>query len=83
VEIRLLFFASCRDIAGTREMSLQLLDGSTVMDLRQVLSDRFPALRPLEGVVSIAVNAEYADNAVVLGAGDEVAVIPPVSGGGR
>lgn len=83
MEIKVLFFASCRDIAGTSEMAMQLRDGSTVMQLRQDLSERFPALRPLEGVVSIAVNAEYADDAVVLSPGDEVAVIPPVSGGGR
>lgn len=83
MQVRVLFFASCRDIAGTSGITLQLHDGSTVMELRKELSDRFPGMEPLESVVSIAVNAEYAQNGVVLQPGDEVAVIPPVSGGGR
>lgn len=82
MQIKVLFFASCRDIAGTSEIALQLQHGSTVLELRKVLSDRFPELKPLQSVVSIAVNAEYAQDGVELGPGDEVAVIPPVSGGG-
>ena len=69
-------FAALRDRAGASEIELQLPDGARVGDALALLGDL------TDGVpVVMAVNREYADDAVSLHAGDEVALIPPVSGG--
>ena len=81
MKIRMLFFASMRDIVGDRELEWEVPDGATVGQLRQDLVARFPGAAAMARILSVAVNAEYADDAAMLQPGDEVAVIPPVSGG--
>ena len=81
MKIKLLFFASCRDITGCREVEQEVVEGVTVGALRDDLFQRFPGLAGLSRALSIAVNAEYADEGTVLQPGDQVALIPPVSGG--
>ena len=81
MKIRILFFASMRDIVGSRELELEISPGATVGQLRQDLVSRFPDMAAIARILSMAVNAEYADDSVTLQTGDEVAVIPPVSGG--
>jgi molybdopterin synthase catalytic subunit len=76
MEVRVRLFAALRDRAGASEIELELPDGARVSDaLAQLgaLTDGVP--------VVMAVNQEYADAAVTLRPGDEVALIPPVSGG--
>ncbi len=79
--VNLLLFASCREAVGDRECSLELHDGTTVGDLRSALSKYFPVLSGIAGSVSFAVNEEYARDELTLQDGDQVALIPPVSGG--
>ena len=81
MKIQLLFFASCRDVTGCRDAEHEVNEGATVGALRQDLLERFPGLSGLSAALSVAVNAEYADEATVLRPGDQVALIPPVSGG--
>ena len=81
MKVKALFFAACRDIIGDRELELDLEEGSQVDDLKSVLLVKYPGLAALNDVLSIAVNAEYADSNTILNPGDEVAFIPPVSGG--
>ena len=81
MKIRILFFASMRDIVGDRELEWEVPQGATVGQLRQDLVSRFPAMAAMARILSMAVNAEYADDSAILRTGDEVAVIPPVSGG--
>jgi molybdopterin converting factor subunit 1 len=81
MKIRILFFASVRDIVGNKELEWEVPKGATVGQLRRDLVSRFPDMAALAHILSIAVNAEYADDSVALHTGDEVAVIPPVSGG--
>ena len=81
MKVKLLFFASCRDIVGEKEMDFEVASDATVGTLKQTLSDRYPRLSAIESTLSLAVNAEYANDATVLKNGDEVAFIPPVSGG--
>lgn len=80
MRLRVLFFASLRDLAGTPETTLDFagpgLDGR---ELRRALLSRFPALR-FEGV-RLARNEEFVDEAERYEDGDVVALIPPVSGG--
>lgn len=78
VQVRL--FASLRERTGTSKTESSLTSGATVADLLDELHERFPALRDC-GRVAYAVNSEYAKLDHVLADGDEVALIPPVSGG--
>jgi len=81
VQIRALFFASYRDIAGTDEMSVELPQGASVADLVGRLRSRGSEWQTLPLQPAVAVNLTYAPLATQLADGDEVAFIPPVSGG--
>jgi sulfur-carrier protein len=76
---RIKAFGITRDLLGGREATIEI-KGKTVGDLRAALSDRFPELEGLRSLL-IAVNNDYADDNVVIGTSDEIALIPPVSGG--
>lgn len=73
-------FGITRDILGGREMEVKLNEGGTVGDLKAHLASAYPGVLQLKSLF-VAVNNEYADDAVVLSDTDEVALIPPVSGG--
>ena len=81
MRIRVRLFAIQRELAGTREVPLELQDGGSVEDAWAALVARYPALAPGRAFVRFARNADYADAGTRLAVGDEVAVIPPVSGG--
>jgi molybdopterin synthase catalytic subunit len=74
-------FAIQRELAGTRELTVELPEGSTVEAAWQALESRVPVLAPGRPSVRFAVNGEYAAADQPLAEGDEVAMIPPVSGG--
>ncbi len=79
--IRLLLFAHYRDLAGASELDVRLPAGATAADLiRQVRSD-IPRFRDLPAEPAIAVNRAYSSLSAKLAEGDEVALLPPVSGG--
>jgi MoaE-MoaD fusion protein len=75
-------FASFREAVGARSVTVELGPGPTVGDLLAELGRRYPALGPTVERALVAVNLEYVGSDFRLGAGDEVALIPPVSGGG-
>ena len=79
VTVRL--FARLRDIAGSAELARDLAPGTTIRSVWRQLADEYPALAPYERSVSSAVNADYARMDTPLHDGDEVAFLPPVSGG--
>ena len=81
MKIKVLFFASCRDAVGRRSCDWEIAEGCRVADLQRELVAAYPQLAGMQQVLSIAVNAEYAGSHTALKAGDEVALIPPVSGG--
>ena len=81
MNVNVKLFAIARDRAGTGELSLELSDGATVAAAGRALVERFISLADLEPRVAYAVNREYAAREAVLRDGDELAVIPPVSGG--
>jgi len=78
--VKVRFFASLRERLRSSEVLRDLPSGATVGDLLTALQADFPAFAG-SGRVSIAVNAEYVDARHTLADGDEVALIPPVSGG--
>ncbi len=70
-----------REKAGTPELVMELPESATVADLLKKVEERFPGLPIAAPVTMIAVNAEYVEESHPLHDGDEVALIPPVSGG--
>ena len=81
MKIRIKLFASVREIIGQKELILEVPDGMTASALPQQLAAQYPRLRTLVSFLKVAVNQEYADGERVLAEGDEVALLPPVSGG--
>ena len=74
-------FAAVRDLAGHESVAVELPIGSTVGDLRTSLAAKFLSFSSLLTRSAIAVNHDYADDSKSIFEADEVAVIPPVSGG--
>ena len=83
MKTRVKFFAALREMLGTSELILELADGQTVGDLHRELCERFPRLAEYGSILLYSVNAEYVPPEHRLRDGDEVALIPPVSGGCR
>lgn len=72
-------FGVTRDIVGGRETTLDM-SGQTVGSLRRELGKRYPSLQEIRSLM-IAVNNAYAEDDLPIGESDEIALIPPVSGG--
>ena len=88
VKVRLLFFAKARELVGVAETEVvDLLDTgeTTGADLFKAVLSFFPALTPIKDSFILAHNLEYIDvkgsEPLAIKEGDEIAVIPPVSGG--
>jgi molybdopterin synthase catalytic subunit len=79
--VRIRLFARQREIAGTREVVVELPDGSTIEDAWAALVVLHPALASGRPYVRYARNGRYTDAKAALEDGDEVACIPPVAGG--
>lgn len=78
--VRVLLFGAAADRAGTRETVIPA-GGITLDELWPILAERYPDLSPMRDTLAFAVNGEYARGDARVSPGDEVAVLPPVSGG--
>jgi MoaE-MoaD fusion protein len=83
LRVRVRLFAMQREIAGTREVELDLPAEASIEDAWTALVARFPRLAPGRPAVRFARNGAYTTADTPLADGDEVAMIPPVSGGAR
>ena len=81
MELNVRLFALYRERAGKNMVTVAVADGATVSDLTDEVRRQIPNLAPLEVKIVVAVNTDYADSEVVLQPGDDVCLIPPVSGG--
>jgi len=79
VTVRL--FARLRELAGAAELRRDVPDGSTALDVWNDLSREFPPFADYTKAISVAVNEEYARLTASLRDGDDIAFLPPVSGG--
>ena len=79
--VRILFFASLRDVVGKSELELEIDSKTSVRSLFQILQEQFPILSKYERVLLVAVNQVYATLDSEVSPGDEIAFFPPVSGG--
>lgn len=81
VRVRVRLFARQRELAGARELAVALAAGATIEDAWSAVAGMVPALASGRLFVRFARNGEYADADTPLDDGDEVACIPPISGG--
>ncbi len=81
MNVQVIFLGPSRTFAGTGSAEVAVADGANVATLRQALSNRFDSLAPALPTIRFAVNNSFVEDDAVLNPGDEVALIPPVSGG--
>jgi MoaE-MoaD fusion protein len=81
MRVRMLYFASVRERAGAAEDLLELPEGARLVDAVEEALARRPGLGPLGPSVRLARNHSFEPPDAVLADGDELALIPPVSGG--
>jgi molybdopterin synthase catalytic subunit len=81
MRVQVVFFGILKDLVGGSEAQLQLPTGATAGDLWTVLQAQTPALARFQKSVAVAVNQQYSEAGTLLHEGDEVALLPPVSGG--
>lgn len=81
MRVKVLFFGITHDLTGCASEQFEVPDGESLQGLRRRYEIRFPKLLDVGGSLLLAVNQEVAPASMVLHEGDEVAFIPPVSGG--
>lgn len=80
MKCRIKAFGISREIIGSKLLEIEVPEGYPVSDLKKDLFKKYPTLVKLRSLY-VAVNNEYAEEQSVLREGDEIALIPPVSGG--
>lgn len=80
-KVKILFFATLKEKAGTQKTEMEIPDGMSVIDLKDLLFKRFPGLPQSRSNLLVAVNNEYAFDQEEIPQGAEIALFPPVSGG--
>jgi molybdopterin converting factor subunit 1 len=81
MSVRVLFFATLRDKAKTREAEVELPVGADAAALKACLARQYPALQPAMAQAIVAVDRQYVSPETVIPEGAEIALFPPVSGG--
>jgi molybdopterin converting factor subunit 1 len=81
MQTRVLFFGKLKELAGSAEQSIEITSGSTIAELFDRFARQTPALAPFRSSVVASRNQEFAPWTTVLEPGDEIAFLPPVSGG--
>jgi molybdopterin converting factor subunit 1 len=81
MRVRVLFFGQLKDIVGAGEDTAELSEGARLEDLFERYGRRFPRFAEFRPSIAASVNQEYADSRAALSNGDEIAFLPPVSGG--
>jgi molybdopterin converting factor subunit 1 len=81
MKVKVKFFAMLRERAGAGEIAREMKEGGTVADLWETLKKDYPRLAPVDTRLLYAVNQNYVRPDHILKENDEVAFVPPVSGG--
>lgn len=80
-KIKLLFFATIRDKAGTKSINLDIPNEMTVQGLKEKLGNEYPNLKDSLKSILVSINQEYSFDDAVIPSNAEIALFPPVSGG--
>ena len=80
MKVQILFFGITSDLLGASNLEIEVVEASTVANLKSLLKEKYPQLKNI-AFYAIAVNESYAVDDLVLEENDVVAIIPPVSGG--
>lgn len=81
MQVRVLFFGMLTDLTGRRAETVEVPFRSTLGELLAHCTEKFPRLSAFSDSLALSINQEYASKATVLNENDEVALLPPVSGG--
>jgi molybdopterin converting factor subunit 1 len=81
IRITILYFASVKDITGVKKETMNLTPDTSIKKLLEKISLNYPAIKSISNVVKISINYKMMDMNTILKDGDEVALLPPVSGG--
>ena len=81
MRIVVLYFHTLRDVAGCSTESVELPEGARVSDLLDALGAQYPRLAELRPSLLVAQDLEYVSASATLRDGEEIALMPPVSGG--
>ncbi len=80
MKLSILFFGITKDIVGSNKLELDVEEGMMVQTLKEYLQKTYPEFKRLN-TFAVAVNSVYVREDLTLQTGDEIAIIPPVSGG--
>jgi molybdopterin converting factor subunit 1 len=83
MRVKLLFFATLRDRAGTKSAEIEIPDSTSVQRLKDLVARDYPGLKASMETVLVSINHEYAFDDAKVPANAEIALFPPVSGGSR
>jgi MoaE-MoaD fusion protein len=81
VRVKVLFFGMLKDIVGRSEDNIEVADGARVQSVFLHYANDFPRLTDLEPSIVLACNQQFCDGSAAVQEGDEIAFLPPVSGG--
>jgi MoaE-MoaD fusion protein len=81
MRVKLLFFATLRDRAGTKSIEIEIPDSFTVGGLKDRVAQAYPGLDPALKTALVSINHEFAFDDAIIPINAEIAMFPPVSGG--
>ncbi len=81
INVKLKFFASAREAVGSKGLEMDVESGLKAEDILEIIIDKYPELKDLENQLILAVNKQTGKSDKIVKDGDEIAVLPPVTGG--
>ncbi len=81
MNIDVTLFATLKELAGKKQINLEIAEPATVSRLLAEISNQYPQIKHSSGNILVSINQEFASRDQIIVNGDEVAMFPPVSGG--